>query len=246
MRPEDWEHVGRVANALAKSDLVPDAYKNKPANIMIAAAKGQAIGIDPITAMESIHVIKGRPSMSAQLMIALAKRSGVFLGPLVFDTTGTGASLSVTARWRLAGINQEVTETVDMPTAMKAGWPTGKPMWSAQPDLMLKYRAATKLIRLYAPETVIGIVTDDEARDPGLLDPDVGHLGQPDAIASLSQPTPARAQRKAATSPTVQAHQTTVAAGTDREPGPSSPLPPVVLKEGETPFVAEFVNGEDD
>jgi hypothetical protein len=37
-----------------------------------------------------------------------------------------------------------------------------------------------------------------------------------------------------------------VAAGTDREPGPSSPLPPVVLKEGETPFVAEFVNGEDD
>lgn len=52
--------------------------------------------------------------------------------------------------------------------------------------------------------------------------------------------------KKPATPPTVQAHQTTVAAGTDREPGPSSPLPPVVLKEGETPFVAEFVNGEDD
>ena len=196
MLPADWEHAGRVANALAKSDLVPDAYKGKPANIMVAAAKGQTLGIDLITAMEAIHIIKGKPSLSAQLMIALAGRAGVFSGPIRFVTTGQNQNLAIKAAAKLATSGEDVETTVTLEQAQKMGWTNGKPNWESQPDLMLSYRAASKLIRLYAPGAVLGMVTTDEAMDC-IQDAEIV-AAQPAAIAALSAIDPeAEAKAKA-------------------------------------------------
>ena len=54
-----------MANALANANLLPRAYQKNPANLLFAMEYADAIGVHPMTAVQSIHVIDGKPSASA-------------------------------------------------------------------------------------------------------------------------------------------------------------------------------------
>src|SRR5690606_24504249 len=64
------------AKALATADLLPPAYRNKPGNVLLAVEHGQALGIPPMTAIQGVHIIQGKPTLSADLMAALVRRAG--------------------------------------------------------------------------------------------------------------------------------------------------------------------------
>ncbi len=51
-----------MANALANANLLPRAYQKNPANLLFAMEYADAIGVHPMTAIQSIHVIDGKPS----------------------------------------------------------------------------------------------------------------------------------------------------------------------------------------
>ena len=67
--------------------------------------------------------------------------------------------MKVRAYTLMSGV--EVDFTVDMAMANAEGW-TKNPKYRTMPQLMLSYRAATSLIRLYAPEVTMGMQTDEE------------------------------------------------------------------------------------
>ena len=56
----------KKAQYLAKSDLVPDNYKNKPANCMIALDTANKLGVSPYFVMEQLTIVRGRRSWSGQ------------------------------------------------------------------------------------------------------------------------------------------------------------------------------------
>ena len=62
------------AKSLAASSLLPDAYRERPANVLLAIEYGQALGIKPIAALNGINVIKGKPTMSADLMASVVRK----------------------------------------------------------------------------------------------------------------------------------------------------------------------------
>jgi hypothetical protein len=64
------------AEQLAQAGLLPEAYRRNPANVLLAIEKGEALGIHHVVAMEGIHIIKGKSTLSAQLMRALIQRAG--------------------------------------------------------------------------------------------------------------------------------------------------------------------------
>ena len=64
------------AKSLAASSLLPDAYRERPANVLLAIEYGQALGIKPIAALNGINVIKGKPTMSADLMASVVRKAG--------------------------------------------------------------------------------------------------------------------------------------------------------------------------
>ena len=64
------------AETLAKSNLLPAAYRDRPANVLLAAQLGDALGIPTIQAINSIHVIEGKPSAGADLIASIVRRSG--------------------------------------------------------------------------------------------------------------------------------------------------------------------------
>ena len=64
------------AETLAAASLIPRAFQQRPADVLVAVEYGEALGIKPIVALSEINVINGTPSLSASLMASLARQAG--------------------------------------------------------------------------------------------------------------------------------------------------------------------------
>src|SRR5262249_36026053 len=64
------------ARFLAKSGLLPQAFREHPENILYPYEMGELLGLHPVAAITGIHVIEGKPSISAGLISALVRRAG--------------------------------------------------------------------------------------------------------------------------------------------------------------------------
>lgn len=68
--------VGSLASKIADTDFVPDSMRGKTAAVAAAILAGREMGVGPMTALQNIHVIKGKPGQSAQLMRQLVLTQG--------------------------------------------------------------------------------------------------------------------------------------------------------------------------
>jgi hypothetical protein len=161
-----FEHGQRVAKMLASSDLVPAQIKNNIQNVMIAMELANRTGSSPLAVMQNLHIIHGRPSWSAQFIIAALNSCGKF-SPLRFEMSGKDDDLACKA----FATDLNTGETVEGPAvsiqmAKKEGWYSkAGSKWQTMPELMLHYRSATFFGRLYAPEILMGMQTSDELQD---------------------------------------------------------------------------------
>ena len=197
---EGFELLQRIGNAFSKSDLVPDTYKNNIGNCLIGVELAQRIGASPLMVMQNLHVIQGRPSFSSAFVISAINSCGRF-SPLRFrvkdrgiikvDYTYSSWDKQTNRKERKTGslevhdfscvayakdlADGEILEgpEVSIKMAVQEGWYTkNDSKWKTMPELMLRYRAAAFFGRLYAPEILMGMRTDDEAVDisPTIID----------------------------------------------------------------------------
>lgn len=153
----------RMATQLAKSTIIPDNYKNKPENVIIALGMAQKMDIDPFTVMQNLNIIKGKTSWSGSFCKTLIEKTKRFkdlelnyIGEKGKDSYGCYLSATRISDGKLIK-GPEVT----MQMAKEEGWTTNK-KWLTLTDLMLAYRCQSFFARLYAPEAMNGIYTDDE------------------------------------------------------------------------------------
>lgn len=77
MNPQSLDEAMRFAEMLAASKLVPSAYKDKPADVLVACQWGAEIGLPPLQALQSIAVINNVPSVWGDAVVGLVRGSGV-------------------------------------------------------------------------------------------------------------------------------------------------------------------------
>lgn len=159
---DNFGQTKEIANALAASDLIPPHFQRKPANVLIALEFAYRNDIAPFAAMQSMFVVHGRVGMSAALAISLARKHNVWK-TLKYKVAGSGDSLAVTAVATMHD-DTEVETTVSMQMANIAGW-SKNAVYKSIPEQMLKYRAATFLIRSNFPEVLFGMQTVEELDD---------------------------------------------------------------------------------
>ena len=159
---ENFAQTKEIAQALSSSDLVPDHFKKKPANVLIALEFAHRNDISPFAAMQSLFVIHGRVGLTASMAISLARKHNVWKS-LTYKVEGEGNTLAVTAIAKLHD-DSEATATVSMKMANDAGW-SKNAIYKSIPEQMLKYRAAVFLIRSHFPEVLFGMQTVEELRD---------------------------------------------------------------------------------
>ena len=178
------------SKALAASDLLPRQYRNSPANVLVAVEYGRALGLEPMAAIQGIHVVEGKPTASAQLMGALVRRAGHILRVQGDDTHATA-----TVR-RKDDPEFEFTATWTLQRAAKAGL-TSKAgsSWSKYPAAMLKARAISEVARDACPEVLAGMYSTEELDDatpgsPRMAPPPVPPVAAAPVVTVTREPEP--------------------------------------------------------
>lgn len=212
-----FEQMQRAAGLMARSPLVPDHLKGETFEVSVAncfLVVNQAIKwkMDPLAVAQATYVLHGKLGYEGKLVAAaLQSCLGIRLYPYWTGAPGT-PEYKITLRDKPEGekTNREVTGTVaQWQTREKSG--AVNQSWLKQPDDMLLYRATRQWARRYAPEVILGVLTDDEieeiaarkARDvtpkenrtaPALPPPPVPMVPPvPSAPAARDEPAPAPA-----------------------------------------------------
>lgn len=158
-RALSWREVQGMANTLAKArGFVPRALEGQPHAIAAAILTGQELGLGPMESLRSIHVVEGKPTLSAELMLSLAIRAGV--KHKWTENTNLAASI------RLSRAGQEAdTFSFTMEDAKRAGL-TGKQNWRKYPSAMLRARCLSAALRAYCPDVLGGSVYVEGELEP--------------------------------------------------------------------------------
>ena len=89
----DFSRAYKLAKVIATADIIPDNYKNKPADCAIAVDMADRMGVSPMMVMQNLYVVKGKPSWSGQACKALIEGCGKFkpgsVRPVYIGTKGT-------------------------------------------------------------------------------------------------------------------------------------------------------------
>lgn len=163
---EAFNELFTKAQYLAKSDLVPDSYRGKPANCMIALETANRIGVSPLFVMEQLTIVRGRRSWSGQACGMLINNYPKFKDvELVYvgkeGEDDWGAYVQATRK-----DNGKVLKgtTVTMAMAKAEGW-TSNSKWKSMPAQMMGYRAYSFFARLYCADALNGFMVEGEPED---------------------------------------------------------------------------------
>ncbi len=145
----DAAAVFQVAKVLCQTSFVPKHFQNKPYECTAAILFGAELGIPQMAALQTVHVIEGRPTLTAVAMRGMAIAAGVQFElaeatdtRCVYRAKAPGAKEWTESEW-----------TIDRARALNL---LNKPNWKNQPKAMLIARATTELCRLVAANLFIG------------------------------------------------------------------------------------------
>lgn len=165
----DWARV------VAPSSMLPKAFQNNPASLLVAAEYADALGINRINALTEIHMVQGRPTLSANLMAAMVRKAGHKLR----IQTKPGAVQATLIR--ADDPDYPFTVVWDLEKAKQAGL-LGRDTWKNYPDQMLRNRAISEVVRQGASEILLGATYTPEE-----LGAEVNAAGVPDVPAPAAE-----------------------------------------------------------
>jgi len=171
-----YEQIERMAVSVANSKLFGVKTKDEAIAIMLLA---QSEGIHPMTAVQTYHIINGRPSMKADTMLARFQADG---GTVEWSTLNDQKAEAI---FRHPQSPKPVTIDWTIERAQKAGL-TKKDVWIGYGRAMLRSRVISEGVRTVRPGVIAGIYTPEELVS---LDPDsVVPSSQEEAINNFERP----------------------------------------------------------
>ena len=163
LAPRTMDEAMAFSNMLATSNIVPDGFKNKPADILVAIQWGMELGLQPMQALQNIAVINGKPSIWGDALLAIVRADARCLG-VHEEIKGEVASCTI-KRQHADGSVEPVTATFSMTQAKTPGLADKKGPWTNYPRRMLQMRARGFAIRDAFPDLLKGIISAEEAED---------------------------------------------------------------------------------
>ena len=160
---ESFRRNFKVAQYLSQSNLIPQQYQGKAEDCAIALDMADRMGVSPLMVMQSLYVVKGKPSWSGQACMSFIKAKYGEAEPVYTGQRGTDTRGCFVRVTKPDGTVIEGTE-VTIGMAKAEGWTSNK-KWINMPELMLAYRAAAFFARVYCPEILMGVAVKGEIED---------------------------------------------------------------------------------
>ena len=167
--PRSVDEAIKLAETLAKAQLVPDHLQNRPGDCLLIIMQAQRWGMDALSVAQCTSVVHGKLCYEGKLVAAVLYAMGAVEGRLHYEIKGSGQGASITVSGKPRGGTgmQSVTGSVK-------DWRTyGKNKqgervdnaWDKMPEDMLVYRGTRQWARRYAPEALLGVYTPDELEE---------------------------------------------------------------------------------
>ncbi|MEO8679245.1 MAG: 5'-3' exonuclease H3TH domain-containing protein [Vicinamibacterales bacterium] len=163
--PAEWERQLDPRSMREARMLAGDMYQSRmfsaygtPAGVLSTVMVGRELGLPAMAALRGIHVIEGKHSLSASLMVALVLKSGMAEFFEVVSFSETEATYETKRKGALNAVR--LTHTIEMAT--KAGLVKDKSGWQKNPTDMLCARASARLARMIYPDLLAGLYTPEE------------------------------------------------------------------------------------
>lgn len=153
--PQNASDAYVMAQRLVKGGLLPRSIQTPEAAFTIMVT-GRELGLTAMQSLRSIDVIEGKPTLSANLILALVKRSPACT---YFQMLKSDAKI---ATYRTLRVGEEPTEmSFTIEQAQRANL-THKDNWKKNTEAMLRARCISALARAVYPDVVLGIYETDE------------------------------------------------------------------------------------
>lgn len=147
---ESLSAAHQLASALCRTSFVPKHFAGKPEEAAAALMLGDELGLSPISALRSIYVISGTPSLYAKSLVALVQSHGHEVW------TEVDTPLKVTVCGRRAGSEHVEKSEWTIDRARRAGYTNNK-KYETDPQAMLYARAASDVCRRVAADVLAGV-----------------------------------------------------------------------------------------
>lgn len=166
--PDEFSGIERIAAVLFGANMIRSGKRlNTQADVVCLLLAARDLGISPTMAIQKIHIIEGRPSLSSELMIALVRNAGHSILPR--ESTATRATAVGTRIGARAEETAEFTFTIeDAHQAQLAN----KDNWKHYPKAMLWARAVSGLCRILFPDVLCGLTYTPEELGVDTIDID--------------------------------------------------------------------------
>jgi hypothetical protein len=203
---DDWirvaDQVVNLAKVIANSPFVPDGLRGSVPATAAAILTGRELQIPPMTALANIHVIHGRPGLSALVMRALIQSHGHEWRDI--EVTNT----RVIVEGRRRGSSEWTRASFSADDANRA-----KIQLGGYPQDKLYARATARLARRAFADVIAGMPYSSEELEDGLADED-SPAAEATPSGATEQPKPRTAQRatRPRTAPPAPAASTPAAA----------------------------------
>lgn len=165
--PKNLDQAMELAKLIADSDLAPKDYKGKPGNVLIAVQMGQEVGLPPMSAIQNIAVINGKPGLYGDVGKSILLAAGFIIEEddvEVIKKTGMG-------RCRITRPGHPPVErTFSRDSAKTAGLIGKQGPWSQYPERMMAWRAFWFAARDAAADVLKGLSGAEELHDAGMKD----------------------------------------------------------------------------
>lgn len=166
----NFEQKVKYCEFLASSNIIPEQYRNKPANVFIALEYGANLGLKPYVALTNVAVVNGKPCVYGDTLKALCMKYGKI------TETWNADKWEWTCKCEREGY-PVVESTFSLQDALLAGY-VGKgangqitlgarksQVWVQNPKRMIQMRARGFALRDAFPDVLQGLITREEAND---------------------------------------------------------------------------------
>lgn len=217
LKPNDFEGMFRLADALAASGFAPKGL-DRPEQVFAALAHGSELGLTPMQSMQSIAVINGKPSIYGDAGLALVRASGL-LESFREYVDGDGDNRAAVCESKRKGMPEARVTRFSVGDAKRAGlWGKAGP-WAFYPERMLMFRARAFNLRDEFGDVLKGLAIAEEAQD---IEPTRGTAV---VVSNEPAPTGTKSERLAAKHAPAQTPKPVAQPG-ESEGAASSPVAP--------------------
>lgn len=185
IQPRDFDELYRVAKIVSASGLVPKDFANNPAACFVGMNLARELGLNPISGLQNIYVVNGRPTVFGDTFLGLCRSSPAW-DESAFEEVAEGKPGTDSYGWRCTMKRKggkSISRTFTVADAKRAKlWGKDGP-WTFYPDRMLQMRARAFAGRDTFADVLRGLAVHEEVID---IEP-IGARDVPVASKSLAQ-----------------------------------------------------------